>query len=147
MDGDLRIRDCGPGAEGVDAIVAINRAAATTAYAEIFGDAPYPEDGVRSRYTRLLADPDARVFIADGLGYAAARPGHVEALYVMPEAWGTGVADALYRRVADVAGVPATLWVLEANARGRRFWERRGWRPTGERDELRRGGAAVRDRR
>jgi GNAT superfamily N-acetyltransferase len=133
VDGDLRIRDCGPGAEAVDAIVEINRVAATTAYAEIFGDAP--EGGVRRRYTRLLADSDAHVFIADGLGYAAARPGHVEALYVMPEAWGTGIADALYARIARVAGVPATLWVLEANARGRRFWERRGWRPTGERDE------------
>ena len=135
MDGDLRVRHCGPGAESVEAIVAINRAAATAAYAAIFGDAPYPEDGVRRRYTRLLADPEVRVFLVDGAGYAAARPGHVEALYVVPEAWGTGVADVLYERIAEVAGVPATLWVLEANARGRRFWERRGWRPTGERDE------------
>jgi GNAT superfamily N-acetyltransferase len=139
VDGDLRIRHRSAGAEGLaadlDAIVAINRAAATAAYAPIFGDAPYPEEGVRGRYERLLADEHAHVFIADDLGYAAARPGHVEALYVVPEAWGTGVAAALYERIADVAGVPATLWVLEANARGRRFWERRGWRATGERDE------------
>jgi GNAT superfamily N-acetyltransferase len=135
VDGDLRVRDCSPGAEGLDAIVAINRAAATAAYAEIFGDAPYPEDGVRRRYTRLLADPEVRVFLVDGAGYAAARPGHVEALYVVPEAWGTGVADELYARIDRVAGTPATLWVLEENPRGRRFWERRGWQPTGERDE------------
>ena len=135
MDGDLRVRNCGPGAEELDAIVAINRAAATAAYAGIFGDAPYPEDGVRRRYTRLLADPEVAVFLADGVGYAAARPGHVEALYVVPDAWGTGVAGELYAHVAAVAGRPATLWVLEANERGRRFWERRGWRPTGERDE------------
>jgi GNAT superfamily N-acetyltransferase len=122
------------GTEDLDAIVAINRAAATAAYAEIFGDAPYPEDGVRRRYTRLLADPDARVFLADGVGYAAARRGHIEALYVVPEAWGTGAADELYARASEVAGTPATLWVLEANERGRRFWERRGWRPTGEVD-------------
>lgn len=134
MDRDLRVRDCGPGAESLDAIVAINRAAATAAYTAIFGDMPYPEDGVRRRYTRLLVDADVRVFLVDGAGYAAARPGHIEALYVVPEAWGTGVADALYARVAEVAGVPATLWVLEANERGRRFWERRGWRPTGETD-------------
>lgn len=139
MDGDLRIRHCRPGAEDLsadlDAIVAINRASATAAYTPIFGDAPYPEDGVRRRYTRLLADPEVEVLIAGDLGYAAARRGHIEALYVVPEAWGTGVADKLYERIAKVAGVPATLWVLEANERGRRFWERRGWRPTGERDE------------
>ena len=135
MDGDLRIRHCGAGAEGLEEIVAINRAAATAAYAAIFGGAPYPEDGVRRRYARLLADPEVDVFLADGVGYAAARPGHVEALYVVPDAWGTGVADELYARIDEVAGTPATLWVLEANARGRRFWERRGWHATGERDE------------
>lgn len=135
MDGDLRIRHCGAGAEELDAIVAINRASAASAYAAIFGDAPYPEDGVRRRYARLLADPDVRLFIVDGAGYAAARPGHVEALYVVPEAWGTGLAGELYACVDEVAGSPATLWVLEANERGRRFWERRGWRPTGERDD------------
>jgi GNAT superfamily N-acetyltransferase len=135
VDRDLRVRHCGAGAEELDAIVALNRASATAAYASIFGDAPYPDAGVRRRYARLLDDPDVRVFAVDGVGYAAARPGHVEALYVVPDAWGTGVADALYERIAEVAGVPATLWVLEANERGRRFWERRGWRPTGARDE------------
>ena len=134
MDGDLRLRHRRARAEDLAAIVALNRAAATVAYAPIFGDAPYPEDAVRRRYARLLADPDTQVFIADH-GYAAARPGHVEALYVTPEAWGTGLADELYACIAAVAGRPATLWVLEANARGRRFWERRGWRPTGKRDE------------
>jgi GNAT superfamily N-acetyltransferase len=134
VDGDLRVRHRRAGPQDLDAIVAINRAAATAAYAEIFGDAPYPEDGVRRRYARLLADPAVRVFVADD-GYAAARPGHVEALYVVPEAWGTGLADELYAAIHAVAGSPATLWVLEENARGRRFWERRGWRPTGERDE------------
>jgi GNAT superfamily N-acetyltransferase len=145
VDGDLRVRNGGARAESLsvrlastadlDAIVALNHAAATAAYAPIFGDAPYPEDGVRRRYARLLADPEVRVFIADGAGYAAARPGHVEALYVVPEAWGSGAADTLYGHAAEIAGVPATLWVLEENVRARRFWERRGWRPTGERDE------------
>lgn len=133
MDGDLRIRHRRAGAEDLDAIVAVNRASATVAFAPIFGDAPYPEDGVRRRYARLLADPEVQMFVADG-AYAAARPGHVEALYVVPEAWGTGLADELYAAIDVVAGTPATLWVLEANERGRRFWERRGWRPTGDVD-------------
>ena len=84
MDGDLRVRHGGAGAEGVavrrataadlDAVVAINRAAATVAYAPLFGDAPYPEEGVRRRYARLLADPEAHVVLAGDLGYAAAIP-------------------------------------------------------------------------
>jgi GNAT superfamily N-acetyltransferase len=144
VDGDLRVRHGGAGAEGVevrraglddlDAVVALNRAAATHAYAEIFGDAPYPEANVRRRYERLLADPEAQVFLIEGLGYAAARPGRLEALYVVPEAWGSGIADLLYERSAAVAGTDATLWVLRDNLRGRRFWERRGWTPTGEED-------------
>jgi GNAT superfamily N-acetyltransferase len=57
-------------------------------------------------------------------------------LYVVPEAWGSGVAAALHetalgwmRNRAD----EAILWVGEANARARRFYERKGWRADGER--------------
>jgi GNAT superfamily N-acetyltransferase len=125
----------------LDAIVAVNRAAATAAYAQIFAGQPYPEDGVRERYRRLLRDPDVHLFVAEqagsAVGYAAARPGRIEALYVVPECWGTGVAGALYERAARIAGSNATLWVLRDNVRGRRFWERRGWRATGEEDETR----------
>jgi len=125
----------------LDAVVAVNRAAATAAFALIFADQPYPEDGVRARYQRLFRDPDVRLFVAEQagnlVGYAAARPGRIEALYVVPECWGTGVAEVLYGRAASIAGPKATLWVLRDNVRGRRFWERRGWRATGEEDETR----------
>lgn len=57
--------------------------------------------------------------------------GELWMLYVAPEAQGRGIGTAL----ADVAlgelrtlGCrEATLWVLEANAAGRRFYERAGW--------------------
>ena len=122
--------------DDLDAVLAVNRAAAIRAYAPIFGDLPYPEAAVRSRYERLLAEADVRLFIAEdrmnAVGYAAARPGRLEALYVIPGQWGAGIADRLYERAAEVAGPGATLWVLRDNTRGRRFWERRGWRATGE---------------
>jgi len=125
-------------AADLDPIVAVNRAAATEAYRPIFGDAAYPEDGVRRRYTRLLAEPDVTVLVAErdgqAVGYAAARPGLLEALYVLPAEWGGGIAGRLYDEIAGVAGPGATLWVLRDNVRGRRFWERRGWQPTGEED-------------
>jgi putative acetyltransferase len=128
----------------LDAVVAVNRAAATEAYALIFAGQPYPERAVRERYERLLGESDVDLFLAEqagsAIGYAAARPGRLEALYVVPERWGSGVADVLYERVAEVAGSGATLWVLRDNLRGRRFWEQRGWRATGEEDET--GSAA-----
>jgi GNAT superfamily N-acetyltransferase len=62
--------------------------------------------------------------------------GELRDLYVVPDAWGSGVAAALHetaldwmRRRAD----EAILWVGEANGRARRFYEREGWTPDGER--------------
>jgi GNAT superfamily N-acetyltransferase len=59
----------------------------------------------------------------------------LEGLYVVPDQWGTGVADALHEWALDEARALGSsgchLWVLEANARARRFYERRGWRENG----------------
>jgi GNAT superfamily N-acetyltransferase len=56
-------------------------------------------------------------------------------LYVVPEAWGPGVASALHAValawMRSRAG-EAILWVGESNARARRFYGREGWRPDGE---------------
>ncbi len=57
------------------------------------------------------------------------------ALYVAPAWWSTGTGRALMDRVlAEVRaeGYPRiVLWVLEENARARRFYERAGFRPSG----------------
>lgn len=57
------------------------------------------------------------------------------ALYVEASSWGTGAGFALHERLiadARAAGLESlTLWVLRANDRGRRFYERQGWRPDG----------------
>lgn len=56
-------------------------------------------------------------------------------IYLAPEAWGRGLGRALLAAsVEDLthAGYrEATLWVLDANARARRFYEAAGWRPDG----------------
>ena len=62
---------------------------------------------------------------------ASPETGEVRAIYVLPEVQGTGVGRALME-AAD-AGLRAagfrraTLWVLEANDLGRRFYEKAGW--------------------
>lgn len=57
-------------------------------------------------------------------------------LNVHPDHWGTGVAQALMSRVIDRLRAErservAALWVLDTNARGRRFYEKQGWRHDG----------------
>ena len=62
---------------------------------------------------------------------AGPETGEIPAIYVAPEVVGTGVGRALFEAALDglrEAGFSrATLWVLEANARARRFYERAGW--------------------
>jgi GNAT superfamily N-acetyltransferase len=62
------------------------------------------------------------------------------ALYVHPAWWSTGTGRALMDRVlakVRAAGYARiTLWVLEANARARRFYQRAGFAPDGGRNIL-----------
>jgi ribosomal protein S18 acetylase RimI-like enzyme len=61
----------------------------------------------------------------------AGQVGEVYALYVAPEWWSTGTGRSLMSRavaaLTDAGYERAVLWVLEANARARRFYERAGW--------------------
>jgi ribosomal protein S18 acetylase RimI-like enzyme len=68
-----------------------------------------------------------------------------------PSAWGTGLA----RRMLEAATTglergghkEAVLWVLDSNARARRFYEKHGWRPDGAEKLDERPGFALRELR
>ncbi len=64
-----------------------------------------------------------------------ARTGELRAIYLLPEAWGTGRGEQLMTlaltRLAAAGYVTATLWVLDSNARARRFYATRGWAEDG----------------
>ncbi len=64
-----------------------------------------------------------------------AETAEVEAIYLDPDAIGQGVGRMLFAAtVEDIASrgfSAATLWVLDSNARARRFYEAAGWRPDG----------------
>jgi GNAT superfamily N-acetyltransferase len=66
---------------------------------------------------------------------AEGRVAELYALYVRPAWWSTGTGRALMDHVlarVSVAGYGCiTLWVLEGNARARRFYERAGFAPDG----------------
>ena len=71
---------------------------------------------------------------------AEGRVAELYALYVRPAWWSTGTGRALMDHVlarVSVAGYGCiTLWVLEGNARARRFYERAGFAPDGTRHGL-----------
>jgi GNAT superfamily N-acetyltransferase len=59
----------------------------------------------------------------------------IATIYLLPEAWGGGTGKALMAEALDTlvrAGYrQAGLWVLDTNARARRFYEAGGWRRDG----------------
>jgi GNAT superfamily N-acetyltransferase len=131
----------------------LHRESAVAGYGHIFPpEAPPPTyDEVLSQWTHWLG-PDwelgRRAFVADDgdtvVGVVLAGPdpldarcGHLARLYVTPRRWGVGIGRQLYGAAIEhlrrVGFAEATVWVLEENRRARSWYERLGWRATGER--------------
>ena len=72
-------------------------------------------------------------------GDATASTGELAMLYLTRDHVGRGVGRTLHDRVLDALRAAsytrATLWVLEANARGRGFYEHLGWVADGTRGD------------
>lgn len=123
-DGVVQVVRAVPGDE--ELLASLECAATEEALAHVFGG-PYPLDAVRRRWRDELVDGAVVVHVArdpDPVGYLAHDPTTLLHLGVVPHRLGTGLADDLMVLLPlDVTG----LWVLEANARARRFYERRGW--------------------
>jgi GNAT superfamily N-acetyltransferase len=123
------------GREEAETHFALQRAASLAGLSHIFppDEYSYPDEAVRERW---LVFP-GKVLVADQdgvpVGVVATDACWLHGLYVVPEAWGTGVALALHD--AALAALPdcaeVKLWVLEENRRARRFYERSGWRASG----------------
>ena len=90
------------------------------------------------------ATPDVGVFVAerDGaivgvavVGPESSRTSELRALYVIPDAWASGVAALLLERALQFMrsrnSTAAVLWVVVDNSRARRFYEREGWHADG----------------
>jgi RimJ/RimL family protein N-acetyltransferase len=91
--------------------------------------------------TLVVCDDDAQL-----VGFAHIREsrdadadarsvGEVWAVYLAPDAWGKGLGRELMAaalgRLAQAAYDQVTLWVLDTNARARRFYEAAGFQPDG----------------
>jgi ribosomal protein S18 acetylase RimI-like enzyme len=66
-----------------------------------------------------------------------ARVGEIDAIYLLPSAWGKGLGrrlmGAALTRLAEAQFDRVTLWVLDSNVRARRFYEAGGWLADGAR--------------
>ena len=85
-------------------------------------------------------------FVWVGDSREAEGEGELFAIYVLPESWGSGAGSELMAVGRDAlrAAYPTSiLWVLEANPRARRFYEREGWELDGGRKEDELLGATV----
>ncbi len=66
-------------------------------------------------------------------GEEAPETGEIFAMYVLPEYWGTGVAQQLMEAALNQLWEypEICLWVLKENTRAIRFYEKSGFRPDG----------------
>jgi len=135
--------------EDVDSIAALHVASWRWAYRGLLSDDVLEALSVEDRaamWADLLADDDVAVLVAerDGVleGFASAGAsrdedamrgtGEVAAIYLAESAAGSGLGRELFERIQVELRrrgfTRGTLWVLETNARARRFYEREGWR-------------------
>jgi ribosomal protein S18 acetylase RimI-like enzyme len=138
--------------EDARAIAQVHAETWREAYEHVFGAerlASVTVDARLSQWERILAAGQSDVFVAadDGIvGFVStgdSRDADAEAelfaIYVLPEAWGSGAGSALMRAGIEAmrlrASGDAVLWVLDDNPRARRFYEREGWTLDGERKE------------
>ena len=98
-----------------------------------------------TRWIEIFERGGSETFVAEESGviigftaYGATRDdnarvgiGEVYAIYVAPSRWSTGIGYALWKQsrqgLADLGYSRATLWVLAANERAIRFYERVGF--------------------
>jgi GNAT superfamily N-acetyltransferase len=131
----VRLRPSGRADAGI--LLAVQRAASLAALGHIFPPDrhPFPDAAVRARWDAYGGDITLAEQEGRPVGLAATQGEWLDGLYVVPAAWGTGVAALLHDDAVErisAGGHPATrLWCLAGNERALRFYRRRGWREDG----------------
>ncbi len=129
-------------AADVPAVVDVQEPGAAVGLANVFPQDvyPFPRDEIARRWVQEIRAPGIDCFVVqvDGavVGFAAVRGSEFLHFGIAIEHWGTGIAHAAHEAVLDrmrTCGVPrAWLRVFVGNGRGRRFYEKLDWSPTGE---------------
>lgn len=132
------------------AIVTVRFASWRATYGQYLPEHVWDEidvEAVTARFAQRLQDGALPTVVAEADGEVQAfaffgpcrdedlpHAGEVYALYAHPDHWSTGLGRALLPAAIDALAVrPIALWVLENNARARRFYEIAGFRTDGAR--------------
>ncbi len=123
------------------ALLDLQEPAAVAGLADVFPQEshPFPRDAVMERWRDELSDPATAAYVAADedvalLGFAARRGDEVLHFGTALGTWGSGVATWLLEELLATFAPEIhriRLWVFTDNGRGRRFWEKAGWLPTG----------------
>jgi RimJ/RimL family protein N-acetyltransferase len=124
------------------ALYELEKAASLAGLGHVFPveELSFPDEEVLAKYRLWFEDPDFKALAVEHgrrlIAHAAYDPEQLRQVSVRPEHWGSGLADTVVDAALDdmAAGgaQQARLWVLTANVRARRFYERTGWAPTGK---------------
>ena len=130
-------------AADVAQVVAVQEPGAVLGLADVFPQDthPFPRDEVARRWREEINDPavECSVVLRDGAvaGFVAVRGNELLHFGIAVEHWGSGVAtaahDATLTAIRGAGHDRACLWVFTDNGRGRRFYDKLGWRATGDR--------------
>lgn len=123
------------------ALIDVQQAGAVVGLAAAFPQDlhPFPREAIAARWRAEIADPQIETYVAVDdtgrlIGFAATTGSELLHFGTAIDTWGDGTATALH----DIVVRPLrahergpTLFVFAENGRGRRFYEKLGWRPTG----------------
>ena len=116
-------------------LLADGEAPGQQAAADFFTDAPPNCDPTQSHHLGLFHDGRLSGLAELSFGFPAAGDAYLGMMILAPRLRGMGHGPALLAEVetlARAAGAPTLyLGVIEANPKGRAFWDRHGFRPTG----------------
>ena len=128
--------------EDVELVLDVQVPGAVRCLAKVFDQStyPFPRDEVGRRWREEIDDPSTDCFVGtiagEIRGFAATRGPELLHFGTAVETWGVGLATWLHDAVCAsmvASGVRrAHLRVFTDNDRGRRFYEKLGWAPTGE---------------
>lgn len=99
---------------------------------EFFSQAPPGVDPAASQRLGLFDGDTLQALVEMSFGFPEATSAYIGLLIALPSARGTGAGTALLRRCEEIArnrgATEIFMAVLDANPKGRAFWEREGFR-------------------
>src|SRR5262245_40038040 len=127
--------------DDLPALIDLQQAGAIVGLAEVFPQDlyPFPRQAIIDRWQAEIGDPEIETYVGVDdvgriVGFAATTGSELLHFGTAIDTWGDGTASELHDVVVEsLRGRDGqlTLFVFADNRRGRRFYDKHGWQPTG----------------